>query len=71
MDKEIEFNDLTISALDLPGKKRPVLALSFDGSRNYYPVATFKNEKAAHWFMEVMEEFLEKIVTGVNRDAAG
>ena len=66
MDREIEFNELMLSALELPGKKRPVLALSFDGSRNYYRVATFDNEKAAQWFMEVLEEFLQRITTEVD-----
>lgn len=60
MDREIELNELRFSALELPGKKRPVLALSFDGSRNYYRVATFDNERAAQWFMEVLEEFLQR-----------
>lgn len=68
MDREIEFNELMFSALELPGKKRPVLALSFDGSRNYYRVATFDNEKAAQWFMEVLEEFLQRITTEVGEE---
>ena len=69
MDREIEFKELRFSALELPGKKRPVLALSFDGSRNYYRVATFDNEKAAQWFMEGLEEFLQRITTEVQDGA--
>lgn len=68
MDREIEFNELRFSALELPGKKRPVLALSFDGSRNYYRVATFDDEKAAQWFMEVLEELLQRIGEEVGKE---
>lgn len=41
-----------------PMRKKPVLAVSFEGESCLYKVASFNDEKAFRWFIECLEEAL-------------
>ena len=57
----IKHNGTMIAVEMLPNKKNPSLCVHFDGENVIYKVATFKDEKTAKWFVEVMEEFFKGI----------
>lgn len=58
----IKHNGTMIAVETLPNTKKPSLCVHFDGENTIYKVATFKDEKTAKWFVEVMEEFFYGIV---------
>lgn len=41
-----------------PIRKKPVLAVRFDGESHVYKVASFNDETTANWFCDIMAEFL-------------
>ena len=53
----VKNNGITISVQRWESHKLPVLVVEFDDDHCMYKVASFNNEKTAHWFEEVMEEF--------------
>lgn len=58
----IKHNGTMIAVEMLLNAKKPSLCVHFDGENVIYKVATFKDEKTAKWFVEVMEEFFKDIV---------
>ena len=42
-----------------PWKKRPVLVVEFEGENCAYKGASFKDEKTAEWFCEILKEFFD------------
>lgn len=62
----IKHNGTMISVEMLPNTKKPSLCVHFDGEIVIYKVATFRDEKTAKWFVEVMEEFFKDIVGDSN-----
>jgi len=63
----IKHGGVMVSVETLPKTKKPSLCVHFDGENIIYKVATFKDEKTAKWFVEVMEEFF-KGIAGENCD---
>lgn len=57
----IKHNGTMITVEMLPNTKRPSLCVHFDGENIIYKVATFKDEKTAKWFVEIVEEFFKGI----------
>ena len=56
----IRHNGITIAIQRFPNKKLPALTVQFDGDVETYKVASFKDEKTAHWFAEIMDEFFKE-----------
>ena len=55
-----KFGDMYVSVEDwYPVRKKPVLCVRFEDESRSYAVASFKDEKTAHWFCELIEERLE------------
>ena len=44
---------------DYPMRKKPVMAVSFDGENAMYKVASFNDEKTLNWFVECLDEALK------------
>lgn len=42
-----------------PMRKKPVMAVSFEGENAIYKVASFNDEKALKWFVECLDEALK------------
>ena len=40
-------------------RKKPVMAVSFDGENAMYKVASFNDEKTLNWFVECLDEALK------------
>ncbi len=58
----LKHNGVIVLIEKIPGRKKPVLTIQFEGEICHYKVASFNNEEAARWFEEVMEEFFEGFV---------
>ena len=43
---------------DYPMRKKPVMAVSFDGENRQYKVASFNDEKTMRWFIECLDDAL-------------
>ena len=56
----VHRNGITIAIQRFPNKKLPALTVQFDGENCAYKVAAFKDEKTAHWFSEIMDEFFKE-----------
>lgn len=53
-----------------PMRKKPVLAVSFEGENSQYKVASFNSAETYKWFVERLEEALNQSkVTRARRDA--
>ena len=42
-----------------PMRKKPVMAVSFEGENAMYKVASFNDEKTLNWFAECLDEALK------------
>ena len=52
-----KFGDMYVSVEDWnPIRKKPVLAVRFEGESSAYKVASFNDEVTAKWFCELLEE---------------
>ena len=59
--KKLELHGMTIHfCKDYPMRKKPVIAVSFEGENELYKVASFNSEEAAQWFLECLEEALAR-----------
>ena len=59
--KRLELNGMTIHfSKEFPMRKKPVIAVSFDGESELYKVASFNSEETAQWFLECLEEALKR-----------
>ena len=56
---EIKRNGIIVSVERWGSHKLPVLAVKIEGESYVYKVASFNDEKSAHWFEEIMEEFFK------------
>ena len=45
---------------DYPMRKKPVIAVSFDGENCQYKVASFNDEKTMRWFIECFDDALKQ-----------
>lgn len=45
---------------DYPTRKKPVMAVSFDGENRQYKVASFNGEKTMRWFIECLDDALKQ-----------
>lgn len=45
---------------DYPMRKKPVMAVSFDGENCQCKVASFNNEKTMRWFIECLADALKQ-----------
>ena len=43
---------------EYPMRKKPVIAVSFEGENAMYKVASFNSEETAQWFIECLEKRL-------------
>lgn len=50
----IEKNGIKICITNIPGRKKPCLAVQIDNC--FYKVASFNSEETADWFIEILEE---------------
>ena len=58
-NKMIVLRDMKIHfSSTYPLRKKPVIAVSFDGENAMYKVASFNSEKTAQWFLDCLEERL-------------
>lgn len=51
-------NGVSIMVVHMPHRKKPCLAIQFEGENEMYKVASFNSKKTAHWFLEIFEEFM-------------
>ena len=58
----IKHNGIVITIQKIPDRKLPALCVQFEDENDIIKVASFNNEKAAHWFAEVMEDFFDGLV---------
>ena len=45
---------------DYPMRKKPVMAVSFDGENCQYKVASFNDENTMRWFIECLDDALKQ-----------
>ena len=56
-DYKVDLHPLTIHFCDeYPGRKKPVMAVSFAGESAMRKVASFNDEKTMKWFVECLDE---------------
>ena len=56
---KLEVPPMTIHFFDkYPMRKKPVIAVSFDGENAMYKVASFNSEETMRWFLECLDEAL-------------
>lgn len=59
----ITHNGITIKIENWnPIRKKPVLAVSFEGEPTHYKVASFNDEETARWYGEILDEFFSGLV---------
>jgi len=52
---------MTIHFMDkFPKRKKPVIAVSFEGENRLYKIASFNDGIAFNWFVECLEDALER-----------
>lgn len=68
MNNECRLRGIEFSTAYMKGKKLPRLLISFDDEKTYYPVATFKDEQTANWFMDVVSEALFAVAQASKAD---
>ena len=57
--KRLELKGMRIHFFkEFPMRKKPVIAVSFEGENAIYKVACFNSEETAQWFLECLEEAL-------------
>ena len=54
--KKLRIHDMNIHFCNYPMRKKPVIAVSFEGENAMYKVASFNSEETAEWFLECLEE---------------
>ena len=45
---------------EYPMRKKPVMAVSFDGENRQYKVASFNSAKTMKWFVECLDDALKQ-----------
>lgn len=45
---------------DYPMRKKPVMAVSFEGENSMYKVASFSDKKTMRWFIECFDDALRQ-----------
>ena len=59
----IKHNGVCVFVQKWESHKKPVLAVQFENENRIYKVASFNSIETADWFVEVMEEFFEGLVS--------
>ena len=63
MVRGFKRNGVIVTVQKWDTHKHPVLAVQFENENRIYKVASFNSIEIADWFVEVMEEFFEGLVS--------